>query len=399
LPLGTAPLDETPFARRGQALRLQEYQAKQILAQHGVPVPHGDLAHSPDEAREIARHLGQAVMVKAQVLVGGRGKAGGIVRAETPEQAEQAAKRLLGQTIGGELARAVLIEPLANVVQELYLGLTIDRQARRLALVGSARGGVDIETTASVHPGAVHTVLLDPVLGLRPFHGARLAGAMGLPRVLWPSLAAIAQAIYCAGQERDALLVEINPLALTAAGTLLALDAKMIVDDNALSRQKTYLPGDDVAGDSIEERAARQAGISYIKLSGHVGCMVNGAGLAMATMDLIKLSGGDPANFLDIGGGARAERVAIALRMILSDPEVRAVLVNIFGGITRCDEVARGILSALEQVPSDVPLIVRLVGTNEAEGKRILEQASLVTASTLAEGARLAVAAAAARGQ
>jgi succinyl-CoA synthetase beta subunit len=380
-------------------VKLQEYQAKRVLAAYDVPVPCGEVASSAVAVRSIAERLGQAVVVKAQVLVGGRGKAGGIVRADMPEQAAQAAERLLGSSINGELVRTVLIEPLAPIAQELYLGLTINRQALRIALVGSADGGVDIEETARLHPEHVHTVLLDPLLGLRPFHSVRLARAMDLARPLWPSFAAIASALYRVGQESDALLVEVNPLVVTTAGTLLALDAKMVIDDNALSRQKDRISQDDVVGEGIEELTARQAGITYIKLAGHVGCMVNGAGLAMATMDLIKLSGGEPANFLDIGGGARAERVETALRLILTDPQVRAVLVNIFGGITRCDEVARGILRALEQVQCHVPLVVRLVGTNEAEGRRILEQASLTTAPSLAEGARVAVAAAAATSQ
>jgi len=388
-------------------LKLQEYQAKRLLAGYGVPIPRGDLALSAGAARAAAERLGQTVVVKAQILVGGRGKAGGIVRAETPDQAAQAAERLLGSSLKGELVQAVLVEPLADIAQELYLGLTIDRQARRIALIGSSQGGVDIEETARLHPEALHRALLDPLLGLRPFHSARLARAMGLPRPLWSSLSAVADALYRVAREKDALLVEINPLVVTAAGTLSALDAKMIIDDNALFRQRhplaadpaqaASLPRDEFSAESPEDRLAREAGISYIKLAGHVGCMVNGAGLAMATMDLIKLCGGEPANFTDIGGGARAERVAVALQIILSDPQVKAVLINIFGGITRCDEVARGILSALDQVQTRVPFVVRLVGTNEAEGRRILEQANLATAHTLAEGARLAVAAAGGR--
>ena len=380
-------------------MKLQEYQAKRLLAAYGVTVPRGEVATSPDAAAAIAHSLGQAVVVKAQVLVGGRGKAGGIIRADTPEGARQAAERLLGSSLKGEAVRAVLVEPLADISRELYLGLTIDRQARRIALVGSAQGGVDIEETALLHPEAVHRVLLDPLLGLRPFHSTRLARAMALPRPLWTAFAAVAGALYRAGQEKDAILVEINPLVVNAVGMLLALDAKMVIDDNALNRQKDLVSEEQAIQDSPEDRMAREAGISYIRLAGNVGCMVNGAGLAMATMDLIKLCGGEPANFTDIGGGARAERVAVALRLVFADPQVKAVLINIFGGITRCDEVARGILGALAQVESHVPIVVRLVGTNEAEGRRILEQASLgrgslATASTLAEGARLAVAAA-----
>jgi succinyl-CoA synthetase beta subunit len=380
-------------------VKLQEHQAKRLLATYGVKVPRGEVATSSDEARAIANRLGHAVVVKAQVLVGGRGKARGIVRAATPEEAGQVAERLLGSALVGETVRAVLVEPLVDIAREYYLGLTIDRQARRIALVGSSQGGVDIEETALLHPEALHRVLLDPLLGLRPYHATRLARAMDLPRPLWPAFAAIASALYRAGEEKDALLVEINPLVLDTAGTLLALDAKMVVDDNALPRQKDVvslhqLTPESQADLSDLDRMAREAGISYIKLEGNVGCMVNGAGLAMATMDLIKLCGGEPANFTDIGGGARAERVAVALRLVFADPQVKAVLINIFGGITRCDEVARGILSALAQVEAPVPIVVRLVGTNEAEGRRILTQANLATASTLAEGARLAVAAA-----
>lgn len=377
-------------------MNLDEYQAKGLFAAHGIPVPEGQVAASPSAARAVAQRLGGRVVVKAQVQVGGRGKAGGIVLAETPDDALREAPRLLGSTLKGVPVRRVLVERAADIARELYVGLIADRAARRMALLVSAEGGVEIEEVARAHPERVRTLHLDPFLGLRPYHLVQAAGMLDLPKELWPSFQAIGQALYRTATETEATLAEINPLVVTEQGQLLAVDAKMTVDDNALFRHPDLLAMRHMEDELPAERQAREAGISYVPLDGQIGCMVNGAGLAMATMDVIKLYGGEPANFLDVGGGARAERVRTALEIILSDPQVRAVLVNIFGGITRCDEVARGIVTALEQLQTQVPIVIRLVGTNEAEGRAILEQAHLPVAASLAEGAYLAVKAAAA---
>jgi len=373
-------------------VKLHEYQSKRLLAAHGVPIPKGEVAETAEAARAIAEGLGGQVVVKAQVLIGGRGRAGGIILCETPAQVVREALRLLSSPLKGLAVRQVLVERAADIATELYLGLTVDRRAQRMVLMASSEGGVDIEETARAHPEALRAVPLDPLIGLRPYQVTRLAEALRLPRTLWPRFNSLALALYQSAQANDATLAEINPLAVTAEGDLLAVDAKMIVDDSALFRHPELRSFTD-PDETPVERLEREAGISYVKLKGRIACMVNGAGLAMATMDVIKLHGGEPADFLDIGGGAREERVVTALRIILTDPDVAAVLINIFGGITRCDEVARGIVKAIAQAKPQVPIIIRLVGTNETEGRRILEEAHLSTAPTLYEGARLAVAA------
>ena len=381
-------------------MNLHEYQSKELFAAEGIAVPDGAVAETPGEARAIAQRLGGAAVVKAQVLTGGRGKAGGIVVAGDPEEAAAVAKRLLGSTIRDLPVERILVEAAAQIAQELYVALIVDREVGRVALIVSSEGGVDIEETARDHPDRVHTLHIDPYLGLRPFYGVRAAAAMGLDSGLWSDLASLLANLYTLAQRYDATLTEINPLIVTAEGKLQALDAKVTIDDSALFRQRTLRPDLDSeptdTEESTAEARARQMGISYIKLDGEIGCMVNGAGLAMATMDVIKHVGGEPANFLDIGGGARRDRVATALEIILSDPHVRVVLVNIFGGITRCDEVARGIVEALDHLGQtsarrSVPIVVRLVGTNHEEGQRILQQADLPAATTLSEGARMAV--------
>lgn len=373
-------------------MKLHEYQSKRLLAAHGVPVPEGDVAQSADVAGAIAERLGGRVAVKAQVLMGGRGKAGGIVLCETPDRAAQEAERLLSNPLGGLPVRQVLVERAAQIAAELYLGLVVDRRAQRIVLMASSQGGVDIEETTRFHPEAIHTILLDPIIGLRPYQATRFASALQVPRPLWQRFVAVAQSLYLTAQAQDATLAEINPLAITAAQDLLAVDAKMIIDDSALFRHPDLTRLAESGEETLVERQAREAGISYVKLDGQIACMVNGAGLAMATMDVIKLHGGEPADFLDIGGGAREDRVVTALRIILADQAVSAVLINIFGGITRCDEVARGIIKVLAQVSPRVPLVIRLVGTNEEEGRRLLEEAHLNTAPTLSAGARQVIA-------
>jgi succinyl-CoA synthetase beta subunit len=375
-------------------LNLQEFQAKRIFGQFGIPVPQGEVATTPAEARAIAERIDKAVVVKSQVLVGGRGKAGGIKLAKTPADAEEAARRILGMSIKGLTVKKVLVDPAADIRKELYLGFVLDRGRRRVVLMASSEGGVDIEEVAARTPQKILTAAVDPFLGLKEYQTRDVALGIGLPKEQWGQFARICQGLYDCFMGCDASLAEINPLAVLADGSLAALDGKMALDDSALFRHSDLAALRDEDEETPEERQARLAGLSYVKLDGQIGCMVNGAGLAMASMDIIKFYGGEPANFLDIGGGAQSDKVAAALRIILSDPNVKAVLYNIFGGITRCDEVARGILQALEEAPRRVPMVVRLVGTNDIEGRAILREANMLTAETLAEAAQMAVAAA-----
>jgi succinyl-CoA synthetase beta subunit len=377
-------------------VKLHEYQSKRIFARYEVPIPRGDVASTPDDAYKIAARLEGRVVVKAQVLVGGRGKAGGIKLAKDAPDAEAKASQILGMDIKGLKVRKVLIDEAAmDIVREIYLGIVIDRAACCPVMMASAEGGVEIEEVAKVMPERIFKVSIDPFLGLRGYQARELAFGIGLEKSLMASFISIATGLYNAFVGCDASLAEINPLLVTdhsgAPPSLLAVDGKMIIDDNALFRHSDLADMRDVDEEAPAETEARYYGLSYVKLDGEIGCMVNGAGLAMATMDIIKLYGGMPANFLDIGGGAQADRVAAALRIILADPKVKAVLFNIFGGITRCDEVAKGVLDALEQVPTDVPMVARLVGTNEEEGRRILTGAKMATAGTLVEAAQKAV--------
>ena len=376
-------------------MKLHEYQSKRLFAAHGVPIPGGDVAASPEEARRIAEELGGTVVVKSQVLVGGRGKAGGIRLAHTPDEAEAVAGDILGMEIKGLPVRKVLLDEAADIQQEIYLGIVVDRANRRPVMMASSEGGVEIEEVARSNPDAIKKVTVDPFLGLRGYQTLALAKGIGLADEHRRAFGRIARGLYAAFLAYDASLAEINPLIVTAGGELLAVDGKMVLDDNGLFRHPDLAQMRDVDEETPTEREAREAGLSYVQLDGQIGCMVNGAGLAMATMDIIKHFGSSPANFLDIGGGAKAERVATALRLILADPNVQAVLFNIFGGITRCDEVARGIIAAFEAVKPTVPLVARLVGTNEVEGRAILDASGyrLITATSLAEAAQKAVAA------
>ena len=377
-------------------MNLHEYQAKRLFAEHGVPIPQGDVASTPAEAREIARELGGKVVVKAQVLTGGRGKAGGVKLANSPDEAEAEAKRILGMDIKGFKVRRVLIDRQApGIKNEIYLAVLIDRGRRLPMIMASASGGMDIEEVADKTPEEIITAHIEPVLGVRGYQTTYIASQIDLPRELWRDFHKVVVGLYECFKNNDASLTEINPLVITGENKLLAVDGKMSIDDNALSRQSRLAEMRDVAEEPEAEREARLTGINFIKLDGNIGCMVNGAGLAMTTMDIIKLFGGDPANFLDIGGGAKADQVATGLRLILSDPNVEAVLINIFGGITRGDEVARGILQALKEVETPVPMVIRLAGTNAKEGRAILADASMETAETLSDAARKAVAAAA----
>lgn len=378
-------------------MNLHEYQSKYRFAEFGIPVPRGKTATTPQAAYEIARELGGSVVVKAQVLVGGRGKAGGIKVARSPEQAEEFANTILGMKIKGITVRKLLIDPAANIAQEIYLGITNDRAAGKPVMMASSEGGVEIEQVASEKPDAIIRERINPFLGLLDYQSRNLASGINLPHEHWRAFSKIASSLYKCYLDSDALLAEINPLVITKENQLVALDGKMIIDDNALYRQPQLAEMRDTDAEPKEEIEARAAGISYVKLNGQIGCMVNGAGLAMTTMDMTRLYGGDeigPANFLDIGGGAQASKVAAALRIILSDPNVKAVLFNIFGGITRGDEVARGILEALNEVPPQLPMVIRLVGTNAEEGRKIIDSANipnLSSAATLTDAAKKAV--------
>ena len=376
-------------------MNLHEYQAKRLFAEHGVPIPEGDVATTPEQARALARELGGKVVVKAQVLTGGRGKAGGVKLADDPDEAEEMARQILGMDIKGFTVHKVLIDRQApGVRQEIYLAVLIDREKRRPMMMASAAGGMDIEEVAATTPEKIFRAHVDPNLGLRGYQTTYLAAGMDLPRDLWRDFHRVAVGLYESFVANDASLAEINPLMITGENKLLAVDGKMSIDDNALFRHPELAEMRDTEEEPPAEREARTNGLSYIKLDGEIGCMVNGAGLAMATMDIIKLHGGEPANFLDIGGNATPESVTAALRIILTDPNVKSVLFNIFGGIVRGDEVARGIVQALEQVETDVPMVVRLLGTNAEEGLRILAEADMETATKLTEAAQKAVAAA-----
>jgi succinyl-CoA synthetase beta subunit len=388
-------------------VKIQEADAKSLLVAQGLPVPDWAVAHTAADARAAAeRFLGagaDAVVIKAQVLVGGRGKAGGVKLAASADEAERVAGAILGMEIKGIPVRKVLVGPAADIVREYYLAAVLDRAGRRILLMGSAEGGVEIEQVAAEHPEAIIRRHADPMLGLLDFQAREMAFALGLAAHLKTAVG-IAKGLVRTMLAYDADLVEINPLAIVReadpAGTdgatlerLVCLDAKITLDDSALPRHPELERLRDPDEEDPADREAREAGLTFIKLDGTIGCMVNGAGLAMTTMDLVKRAGGEPANFLDIGGGARADKVAHAMRLILADPKVNAILVNIFGGITRGDEVARGLIEARAQQARDVPMVVRIVGTNAAEAAALLEEARFTTASSLDEAAAKAVAA------
>ncbi len=376
-------------------MKTHEYQAREILKGYGIPFPPAGVAETPDQAEAVARELGGRVVVKAQALVGGRGKAGGIKRSGSAEEARDAAASMLGSSLKGRPVRKVLLAQVVPVSREYYLGAVLDRSARQVTLMASAMGGVDIEEVARTSPQAIARVSADPLLGLADYQTRDLARAAGLTGDQARKFQTIARALFKAFFECDCSLLEVNPLALTEGGEFAALDSKMVVDDNALSRRPALAALHDPEAEEPAEAEARRVGINYVKLDGNVGCLVNGAGLAMATMDAIKLHGGEPANFLDIGGGAHTDQVRAALRILLHDPNVRAVLVNIFGGITRCDVVAQAVVDAIAAGELRVPVVARLAGTNAAEGRLILEGTAVLPAGTMTEAARKVVAAAA----
>jgi succinyl-CoA synthetase beta subunit len=364
------------------------------LRARGIPIPPGEVARTPEEARLIAQQIGKPVVVKAQVLTGGRGKAGGVKLAQTPNEAEAVAERILGMDIKGHTVKKVLVAEAADIGQELYLGAILDRSVKGITVMGSAAGGMDIEEVAATTPEKIVKVTADRQLGLQDYQARELGFALGLTGPQVREFQAIALALFKTMVESDATLCEINPLAIGPDGHLYALDAKISLDDNAIYRHKDWEQLRDLEAEDPLERQAREQGINFVKLDGTIGCIVNGAGLAMATMDAVKAAGAAPANFMDVAGGARADRVAAALRLILSDPNVKAVWFNIFGGITRGDEVARGLLEAKSQVDVKVPIVVRLVGTNEEEGRRLLREGGIEAFTTMKEAADAVVAAA-----
>ncbi len=384
-------------------MNLHEYQAKQLFTEYGIPILPGKVARNADEAIANARALGgSAWLVKAQVHAGGRGKAGGVKFVKSVEDVGAAAKALLGTRLvtkqsgpEGQPINCVLVDSAAQIAHEMYLGAVVDRASKRVTFMASRAGGMDIEEVAASTPEKIFTASIDPVLGLQDYQTRLLGFALELDAAQRKQLATILKGLYDLFLAKDLSLVEINPLAILADGSLAALDGKINVDDNALYRQ-SIAEWRDPSQEDEKERRAKEFDLNYVTLDGNIACMVNGAGLAMATMDIIKLSGGEPANFLDVGGGATAERVAEAFKIICSDPNVKAILVNIFGGIVRCDLIATGIIEAVKQVGVKVPVVARLEGTNVEEGKRLLAQSglSITSAEDLGDAARKVVAAA-----
>ncbi len=365
-------------------MKIHEYQAKQVLARFGVTTPHGDVAYSAEEARGIAERLGGTVVVKAQIHAGGRGKAGGVKLAHGSNEVERIADEMLGKKLvtvqtgpEGRVVKRVLIEEGLEVARELYLGLVIDRASMRPVFMASSEGGVEIEVVAAEHPEKILKEFIDPALGFQSFQGRKLAFGLGLDSKLVGEATRFFSSLYRAFEQTDASLMEINPFVVTRNGRLLALDAKMNFDDNALSRHKDIRELRDLDEEDPLEVKASNYNLNYIRLSGNVGCMVNGAGLAMSTMDIIQYAGGQPANFLDVGGGANEEQVRRGFEIILSDAHVRAVLINIFGGIMRCDIVANGVVAAAKSLGIKVPIVVRLEGTNVELGQKILNESGL----------------------
>jgi succinyl-CoA synthetase beta subunit len=384
-------------------MKVHEYQAKEILRRYGVPTPRGIVAETPDAAREAAKELGGRVVVKAQIHAGGRGKGGGVKLAKDPEEAASLARAMIGMTLvthqtgpEGREVRKVLIEEALNIDRELYVGITLDRRLGMPVIMASRQGGMEIEEVAERDPKAIHREPVDSVLGIQPFQARSIAYALGLEGTAYKKGIDFLEKLMAAYVETDAALLEINPLLVTREGDVLALDCKMNFDDNALFRHKDVQEMRDIHEEDPLEVEASKFGLNYIKLDGSVGCMVNGAGLAMGTMDIIKLAGGEPANFLDVGGGASAKQVTNAFKIILSDKNVKAILINIFGGIMRCDRIAEGVVEAVKEVGLPVPVVVRLEGTNVELGKEILAKSglALVTADGMTDAAEKVVAAA-----
>ena len=372
-------------------MKVHEYQARQMFADHGVPVPPGEIATTNTEAADIAARLNKPVMVKAQVLVGGRGKAGGVKYAESPEAARVLATKILGMDIKGETVNTVLISEAVEILSESYVGIILDRAAQKPVIMVSPAGGVDIEEVAATTPEKIHKLHIDPVVGFQPHEARELAYKLFKDIGQVRQTADILMKLYRTFWDVDASLVEINPLVTVPGGDVLAIDAKVNIDDNGLFRHPEIAGMRDLSAENPAEVKARNADLSFVKLDGSIGCIVNGAGLAMATMDLVKRYGGEPANFLDIGGSSNPQKVVSAMEIILADSNVRSILINIFGGITRCDDVATGIVEAFRQLQPSVPVVVRLTGTNEKEAQRILASVKLPSADTLDNVVRKAI--------
>ncbi len=370
---------------------LHEYQAKEIFRNAGIPVPPGKVAHTPDEAESAAREYGGAVVVKAQVHSGGRGKAGGVKLATSPAEARSYAEAILGMEISGLTVDKVLVTPAEDIASEAYVGVLVDRKSEAPIFMVSSEGGVDIEEVAHSNPDAIRKLTVDPRYGLLPHQAAWLANALYDDRDQVAQASKILRQLYGAFVGAGASMAEINPLITTPDGVLKAIDAKVSIDDNELFRRPEIAGYRDTSDEPEAETRAREAGLSFVKLDGNVGCCVNGAGLAMATMDLVKYYGGEPANFLDIGGSSNPEKVVSALSIITSDPRVRVILFNIFGGITRCDDVANGIVEATRRIDIDVPIVIRLTGTNEEEALEILEAAGFSAFTSMDEVVEKAV--------
>jgi len=383
-------------------VKIHEYQAKTVLSKFGVPVPRGEVAVTAQEAADIAKRLGTSVtVVKAQIHAGGRGKAGGVKVAKSAEEAEQFAREILGKTLvtyqtgpDGQKVSRLLVEEGLAIDRELYLGLVVDRSTQRIALMVSQEGGVEIEKVAHEHPERIHKVFINPGVGLQHFEAQRLGFALGLTGDSLKKAVRLMLSLYQAFIATDASIIELNPLIVTKSGDLLALDAKMNFDDNALYRHADIKDLRDRSEEDPLEVEASKFSLNYIRLDGNIGCMVNGAGLAMATMDIIKLSGGEPANFLDVGGGANAEQIKNAFRILMMDKNVKAVLINIFGGILRCDVLAAGVIAAVKELGVRVPIVIRMKGTNVEEGNKMLADSGLnfATADTMGEAADKVVA-------
>jgi succinyl-CoA synthetase beta subunit len=375
-------------------MNVHEYQAAELLAKHGVPVNPGKVATTPDEAEQIAREYGGTVVVKAQVHTGGRGKAGGVKVVKSPEDARAAAEAILGMDIKGHTVNKVLVAKGADIAKEFYISAVMNRPARKIMIMASAEGGVEIEQVAAETPEKIVQRDADPLVGLHDFQAKEIAFGLGIEPAMVNGFAKIVHQVYETFMEEDATLVEINPLIITGDGQWQAIDSKMSFDDNALYRQPDIEALRDMAEENETEIEAKNSGISFVKLDGNIGCIVNGAGLSMATLDAVQLAGGEPANFLDVGGGANEEQVTTAFNLVLADPNVKAILINIFGGITRGDVVARGIVAALGNVEVNVPLVVRLSGTNAEEGKALLAEHGITAGDSMDEAAAQVVAAA-----
>jgi succinyl-CoA synthetase beta subunit len=372
-------------------MKIHEYQAKELFRNGGIPVPRGEVVTTPEGAHRVAVEYGCPVVVKAQILVGGRGKAGGVKLAKDPDEAKRHARSIIGMDIKGLKVEKVLVTEAVDIANEIYLGVIMDRASQRPLIMASAAGGVEIEVVARERPDAIRRLSVDPMYGLLPFQARALAGTLHSDFRVVQQIAAVVEKLYRVFESADASLAEINPLVVTPRGEVVAIDAKINVDDSALYRQKEIEAMRDVSAEDPGEVEARKADLSFVKLSGNVGCIVNGAGLAMATMDLIKTYGGQPANFLDIGGSSNPQKVVSAIKIILRDPNVKSIFINIFGGITRCDDVARGLVTAFEQMNLELPVVVRLTGTNEEQGREILSQVRLHSAATMDEGVKKAI--------